>query len=176
MCFSAGQRTFTCGCCDATSSLWCTTMHWPAKSPDLSLIVHVWDKMKRELYLQRIPQPLPNCDKGCKVFGTIYRRMTFGTFMTVCMREYTPALPPEGVTLCIDVTGYPLLWYVFFAFGLNLSYITYSYSDKLPVAWTFSWGCCIFPGSVCMYVCMYDWEYFHLLNHIVRRKGNTKNE
>ena len=31
-------------------------------------------------------------------------RMTFGTFMTICMQEYMPVLPPEGGTLCIDVT------------------------------------------------------------------------
>ena len=29
--------------------------------------------------------------------------MTFGNFMTVCMREYTPALLPEVAKLCIDV-------------------------------------------------------------------------
>ena len=32
----------------------------------------------------------PNCDKRCKILGTIYCRMTFGTFMNVCMREYKP--------------------------------------------------------------------------------------
>ena len=30
--------------------------------------------------------------------------MTFGIFITVCMREFTPALLPEGATLSIDVT------------------------------------------------------------------------
>ena len=40
----------------------------------------------------------------CKILGTTYRRMTFGTFMTVCMLEYTPALPAEGATLCICVS------------------------------------------------------------------------
>ena len=32
-----------------------------------------------------------------------------GTFMTVCMREYTPLLLPGGVTLCFDVTVSALL-------------------------------------------------------------------
>ena len=27
----------------------------------------------------------PNCDNKCKMLGSIYRRITFGTFMTVCM-------------------------------------------------------------------------------------------
>ena len=34
----------------------------------------------------------------------IYRRMTFSTPLTVWIREYMPVLPPEGTTLCIDVT------------------------------------------------------------------------
>ena len=55
------------------------------------------------LFLQSLPQPIPNCDIWCKMLGIIYRRITFDTFMTVFMREYTPALPPEGDTLCIDV-------------------------------------------------------------------------
>ena len=45
-----------------------------------------------------------NCDIRCKTLGTIYRRMTFGTFMIVCMRECTPALPPEVATLCLNMT------------------------------------------------------------------------
>ena len=47
-----------------------------------------------------------NCDNRCKMLETIYHRITFGKFMTVCMREYTPALPPEWgrPILCIDVT------------------------------------------------------------------------
>ena len=84
------------------------------------------------LFIQRIPQPLPNCDNGCKMLGTIYRRMTFGTFMTVWMREYTLAFPREGDTLCIDVTvwatPYRDVWYIWSEFV-----IIYSYSDKLPV-------------------------------------------
>ena len=80
-------------------------LSWSARTPDLSPIEHVWGMMKRNLlFFQSLPQPLPNCDNGCKMLGTIYRRMTFGTFMTVCMREYTPALPPEEATLYIDVS------------------------------------------------------------------------
>ena len=36
--------------------------------------------------------------------ATTYRRMTLGTFMTLWMREYMPALPPEGTTLHIHET------------------------------------------------------------------------
>ena len=48
------------------------------------------------LFLQSLPQPLPNCNNGCKMLGTVYHGMTFGTFMTVCIREYPPALPTRG--------------------------------------------------------------------------------
>ena len=50
-----------------------------------------------------LPQPLPNFDNGCKMPGTIYRRMTFSTFMTIYMQEYTTVLPP-GRVHCV------LLW------------------------------------------------------------------
>ena len=46
--------------------------------------------------------------------------MTFGTFLTVCTREYTPALPPEGATLSIGVTVWALLTVTRVSFGLNL--------------------------------------------------------
>ena len=60
-----------------------------------------------EAELTLSPEPaitIPELRNGFKMLGTIYRRITFGSFMTVCMREYTPALPPEGSTLRIDVT------------------------------------------------------------------------
>ena len=76
---------------------------WPARSPDLSPIEHIWWSGNL-LFLHSLPQPLPNCDNRCKMLGTICRRMTFSTFMTVCMREYMPAMLLEGCTLCIDVT------------------------------------------------------------------------
>ena len=70
---------------------------WPVRTPTPSPTEYVWDMMKRELILQSLPQPWPNCDNGCKMLGIIYRWMTFGTFMSSCMQEYTPALPPDGV-------------------------------------------------------------------------------
>ena len=48
-------------------------------------------------------QSLPNIEDGCKMLGTFYLRMTFGTFLTACMREYTHTLPPGGA-LCINMT------------------------------------------------------------------------
>ena len=42
-------------------------------------------------------KPLPNCDNGYKMLETIYRRMTFVTFMTVCIREYTPTFSSRGI-------------------------------------------------------------------------------
>ena len=78
---------------------------WPARTPDLSPIEHVWDIMKWNLvFLKSLPQPLPNCNNRYKLLGTIYHRVTFNTFMTICIRQYMPALLTEGTTLCIDVT------------------------------------------------------------------------
>ena len=55
------------------------------------------------------PFKCPNCNNRCKMLGTIYRRMTFSTVMTVCMQEYMPSLPLEGATLCIQVTVWAAL-------------------------------------------------------------------
>ena len=118
-----------------------------ARTSDVSPIEHVWDMMKRELTLS--PEPATTIAKlrnGCKMFGTIYRRMTFGTFMTVCMREYTP----EETTLNIDVTVLAALTVEYVSFGLNL--LTYTptminyLSHQFPIQWTCPWGCCIFPA------------------------------
>ena len=73
----------------------------------------------RRKCLESLPQPLSNCDNGCKMLRTIYRRMTFGIFMTVCMREYTPALLSEWCILCIDVTVWAHLTLTCVSFGLN---------------------------------------------------------
>ena len=54
--------------------------------------------------LQCDPVQMAELGQQLQLLGTIYPRMTFGTFMTVCMREYTSALPPQEATLCIDVT------------------------------------------------------------------------
>ena len=68
----------------------------------------------------------PNCDNRCKMLGTIYRRMTLGAFMTVRMREYVPALLPEGyIVYWWDCLGMPYCD-VCVSFGLNLSSIIYS--------------------------------------------------
>ena len=66
----------------------------PARSPDLSPIEHVWGMMKRELTFS--PEPATIIAKLRRV-QEIYHRITFRTFMIVCMREYTLPLPPEGV-------------------------------------------------------------------------------
>ena len=82
------------------------------------------------LFLQSLPQPLPNCDNSWKILANIYRRMTFSAFMTVYMREYTPALPPEGAALYIVVTVWaPLLRNVWSTWSKFV--IIYSYNDKL---------------------------------------------
>ena len=77
----------------------------PERYPDLSQLTMYGTLWRRNLlFLQSLPQPLPNRDNGCKMLGTVYRRMTFGTFMTFSMREYTPALPLDVGTMTIDVT------------------------------------------------------------------------
>ena len=70
---------------------------WSERTPDPSPI-ELWDMMKQELTLSPEPATII-ANLRQLVFGIIYRRMTFGTFLAVCMREYTPALPPERATL-----------------------------------------------------------------------------
>ena len=73
---------------------------WPAWSPDLSPIEHVWDRWCGNLLdLQSLLQPLPNCENRCKMLGTIYRRMTFGTLWPFACENTR-----RGSALCIDVT------------------------------------------------------------------------
>ena len=75
------------------------------------------------LFLQSLPQPLLNCNNGCKclgksitgckMLGKIYRRMIFIIFMAVYMWEYMPELPPAGVhCVLLKMSGHPLLWHV----------------------------------------------------------------
>ena len=65
---------------------------WPATSPDLSPIKHVWYMMKRELTLSPEPaKTIAKLQQQVQDTGAFYCRMTFHTFMTVYMREYTGA-------------------------------------------------------------------------------------
>ena len=89
------------------------------------------------LILQSLPQSLPNCDNGCKMLGTIYRRMIFGTSKTICMWEYTPALLPERVHFVLKwLFGHPFLWHVCFIWCEFV--IIYSYNDILTVTSMFN--------------------------------------
>ena len=89
------------------------------------------------LFLQRLPQQLPNCDNGCKMLGTFYRRMTFVTFMTFCMQEYTSALLPEGVhCVFMWLFGHPLLWHASFIWSEFV--ILYYLSHQFSIQWNFS--------------------------------------
>ena len=85
-------------------------LSWPARSSDLLPIVQVQDMMKH-----------------CQTVTTGARcRMTFGTFMIICMQEYRPTFLPEGATHC-DVCS---IWSNFI--------IIFSYNDKLPVTSIFN--------------------------------------
>ena len=71
---------------------------WLARTPDLSPIEHIWDMMKWELTLSLDPATtIAELRQRLRDVWENLRRMTFGTFKTICMREYTPALLLEVV-------------------------------------------------------------------------------
>ena len=107
----------------------CPGQQDPQISPQLNTYGTWWSR--NLLFLQSLPQPLLNCDNWCKMLGIIYRRTIFSTFMTVCLHEYMPVLPPEEVTLWNDLAVWAPLTCV--SFVLNLLSYRYSYNDKLPV-------------------------------------------
>ena len=84
--FSAGQCTSTYGYCDAKCSSWYTTTSLAIKisKSRVSWACMEHDEAGTSLSLS-LPQPLPNWEKGCKILGTVYHRMIFITFMTICM-------------------------------------------------------------------------------------------
>ena len=99
-------------------------------------------KCDNSLFLQSLPQPLQNCNNGCKMLWTIYRKMT------ICMREYTPVLLPEEATLCTDVTVWAPLTVMCVSVDLDLlsytptliTYLSYQFS----LQWTFLEGVAFF--------------------------------
>ncbi|GBO37088.1 hypothetical protein AVEN_176223-1, partial [Araneus ventricosus] len=56
---------------------------WPARSPDLSPIEHVWDIIGRQL--QRHQQPALTVPVQCNRHGTPSHKLTSGTCSTQCM-------------------------------------------------------------------------------------------
>ena len=75
----------------------------PARFPDYSLIEHVWGMMNWELTLS--PESATTIAELRRLVQDAWDNLSqddIGTFMNVCMREYTPALPPQGGTLCIN--------------------------------------------------------------------------
>ena len=103
---------------------------WQARTPDLSPIEDTWDMIKLELTLSpELATTIAGLQQQCKMLGTVRHRMIISTFMTVCMREYTPVLPQEGATLYLcDCFGTPYcdVCFIWFEFV-----IIYSYNDKL---------------------------------------------
>ena len=77
---------------------------WPARTPALLPIEHVWDMMKWEL--THSPEPATTIAELRQRMQDSWDSLPEGDirhFMIVCMREYTPALLPDTGTLCIDV-------------------------------------------------------------------------
>ena len=93
---------------------------WPAIFPDLSPIEHVLDMMKWEFTL--FAEPAITIARW-KMLGTMYCRMTFISFVTICLRKYMSTLLPEGAMLRIDVTVWAPLTVMCVSFGLDLLYI-----------------------------------------------------
>ena len=83
--------------------------------------------MKRELFLQSCHNHCRIATTGAKCL-TICHRMTFGTFMTVCMRKYTPSLLPEGyIVYWCDCLGTPFcdicfIWSEFIIYATIINY------------------------------------------------------
>ena len=87
------------------------------------------------LFLQSLPQPLPNYDKWCKMLETIYRRMAFGTFMTFTCKNTRLCCRHWGCTVCwCDCLGTPYRHTCF----IWSEFIIYSYNDILPVTSIFN--------------------------------------
>ena len=74
------------------------------------------------LFLQSLPQLLPNCDNECKMLGAIYRRMAFGTFDSLHARIHACVAARGGYT--VYWCDWAPLTVICVSFGLNLlSYI-----------------------------------------------------
>ena len=122
--FSAGQCISTYGCCDATCS------SWPARFADLSPIEHMWDIKNLRYFFSRACHNHCRKSKGCKMLGTIYRRMAFGTLWPFAMGEYCLHCYHRGslyidVTISASLTMTCVIWSEFV--------FMYSYNDTLLV-------------------------------------------
>ena len=85
------------------------------------------------------------CNNRRKMLWTIYCRMTFGTFMTICMWEYMPVLPPEGYTVYwCDCLGTPYsdmcVSYVVVGYLMTVMYCSYSQRPSPSIdGWCMVW-------------------------------------
>ena len=108
----------------------CPGQQDPQISCQLNTYVTWWSR--NLFFLQSLPQALSNCNNRYKMPGTIYRRLMFGTFMTVCM----PIAAQRGYTVYwCDCLGTP---YCDVCFIWSEFVIIYSYNDKLPVTSIFN--------------------------------------
>ena len=127
---------------------------WPARFPDLLQIEHKLDMMKwGHSFSRACHNHCRSVTMGERCLGQSIAGWHLATFMTICMREYMPALPLErgGDTLCIDVTVWAPLTETCISFCLNLSSYTPTMinylSHKFSIQWTCPCRCCIFFSS-----------------------------
>ena len=83
-------------------------LSWPARTPDLSPVEQVWEMMKRDVVLT--PEPATTIAEVRQRAQDAWDNLLQDD-INDCMREYTSALPPEGVILCIDVA----VWHMWLA-------------------------------------------------------------
>ena len=138
MCFSAGQCTSTLAAamqCALRGVLW---LPWPARFPNLSLIVHIWDMIKQELTLSLEP---------ATTIAELWQRVqdAWDNLLQDDIQHLYDHLHAR-IYICIAIKGvhcvlmwlfgHPLLWHVCFIWS---EFIIYSYNDKLPGTSGGSW-------------------------------------
>ena len=88
------------GCCDVTCSSWCTTTALASKIPRSLANLTRLGYDGNLLFLQSLPQPLPNCNNGCKVLGTVSQDDIRHFYDHFHMRLHRMRCSQSGYTWC----------------------------------------------------------------------------
>ena len=115
---------------------------WPARSPFFRQLNMYGTRLSRNLlFFHSLPQPLPNCDNGCKIIGTIRR-----LYDHLHVRIHACIVTRRATLYWCDYLG-SLHCDMCVSFDLNLSYtptmINYL-SHQFAIEWICPWGRCIF--------------------------------